>query len=94
MSLIASTGGVALLPAYARTFLPRGVTTRPLRGRAPTIDLSIAYRKASDSPVLKIFLSQIRKALASAWSEGDPVSQSAQGATEDAAPDRSDQTNR
>ncbi len=35
MSLIASTGGVALLPAYARTFLPRAVTTRPLRGFTP-----------------------------------------------------------
>jgi LysR family transcriptional regulator, hca operon transcriptional activator len=35
MSLISSTGGVALLPAYARTFLPREVTTRLLRGFTP-----------------------------------------------------------
>src|SRR6202795_3015882 len=35
MSLIASTGGVALLPAYAKSFLPGSVTSRPLEiGRA------------------------------------------------------------
>ena len=61
MSLIASTGGVALLPAYARTFLPRTVTTRPLRGFTPKIDLSVGYRKANTSPILKLFLSGVRK---------------------------------
>ena len=30
MSLIASTGGVGLLPAYAQNFLPASVTSRPL----------------------------------------------------------------
>jgi LysR family hca operon transcriptional activator len=61
MSLIASTGGVALLPAYARTFLPRTVTTRPLRGFTPKIDLSVGYRKANISPILKLFLSRVGK---------------------------------
>ncbi len=61
MSLIASTGGVALLPAYARTFLPPTVTTRPLRGATPKIDLSIGYRKANTSPILKLFLSRMEK---------------------------------
>jgi LysR family hca operon transcriptional activator len=60
MSLIVSTGGVALLPAYAKTFLPSSVTTRPLRGFAPKIDLSVGYREANDSPVLKLFLSRIK----------------------------------
>jgi LysR family hca operon transcriptional activator len=59
MSLIASTRGVALLPAYAKTFLPNSVTTRPLLGTTPTIDLSVGYRKANDSPVLKLFLSRL-----------------------------------
>lgn len=57
MSLIVSTGGVALLPAYARTFLPSEVTTRPLRGFTPKIDLSLGYRKANRSPILKSFIS-------------------------------------
>jgi LysR family transcriptional regulator, hca operon transcriptional activator len=61
MSLIVSTGGVALLPAYAKTFLPGSVTTRPLRGYTPKIDLSVGYREANDSPVLKLFLSRIKE---------------------------------
>jgi LysR family transcriptional regulator, hca operon transcriptional activator len=59
MSLIASTEGVALLPAYAKTFLPDSVTTRPLLGTAPKIDLSLGYRKANTSPLLKLFLSRV-----------------------------------
>jgi LysR family transcriptional regulator, hca operon transcriptional activator len=59
MSLIPSTRGLALLPLYARTFLPDSVTTRPLRGLGPKIDLSVGYRKANSSPVLKLFLSRI-----------------------------------
>lgn len=59
MSLIPSTRGLALLPLYARTFLPDSVTTRPLRGLGPKIDLSVGYRKANVSPILKLFLSRI-----------------------------------
>lgn len=58
MSLIPSTGGIALLPAYAKTFLPDSVVTRPLRGIKPTIDLSLGYRAANTSPILKRFLSR------------------------------------
>jgi LysR family hca operon transcriptional activator len=61
MSLIVSTRGVALLPAYAKTFLPSSVTARPLRGFTPKIDLSVGYREANDSPVLKVFLSRIKE---------------------------------
>jgi LysR family hca operon transcriptional activator len=59
MSLIASTGGVALLPAYARTFLPSSVTTRPLRGLTPKIDLSVGYRKGNTSPIKNLFVSRL-----------------------------------
>jgi LysR family hca operon transcriptional activator len=59
MSLITSTGGVALLPQYAKTFLPDAVTVRPLDGLGPTIDLSIGYRRANSSPILKLFLSRV-----------------------------------
>src|SRR6267142_3898825 len=44
MSLIASTRGVGLLPAYAQNFLPSSVTSRPLKGDAPTVDLVLAYK--------------------------------------------------
>jgi LysR family transcriptional regulator, hca operon transcriptional activator len=59
MSLIASTRGVALLPAYAENFLPWSITSRPLRGKPPTIDLVIGYNKTNTSPVLGLFLSRI-----------------------------------
>jgi len=54
MSLIASTRGVALLPAYAQNFLPWSVTSRPLKGEAPTIDLVLGYNQANQSPILKL----------------------------------------
>jgi LysR family transcriptional regulator, hca operon transcriptional activator len=59
MSLVASTRGVALLPAYAQNFLPWSVTSRPLAGPAPTIDLVIGYNRANTSAVLQSFLSQV-----------------------------------
>ena len=65
MSLIASTQGIALLPRYAKTFLPASVTTRPLQGPGPKIDLSIGYRKTNHSPVLKLFLSRVEELIAS-----------------------------
>jgi LysR family hca operon transcriptional activator len=58
MSLVASTRGVTLLPAYARNFLPVSVISRPLEGEAPTIDLVIGYNKANTSQILKLFLSR------------------------------------
>jgi LysR family hca operon transcriptional activator len=59
MSLVASTRGVALLPAYAQNFLPWSVISRPIRGEAPTIDLVIGYHKANKSATLKLFLSRV-----------------------------------
>ena len=59
MALIPSTHGIALLPVYAKTFLPDCVTTRPLRGVGPKIDLSVGYRRANPSSLLKLFLSRI-----------------------------------
>jgi LysR family hca operon transcriptional activator len=61
MSLIASTKGVALLPAYAKNFLPWSVTSRPLEGEAPTIDLVIGYSKTNASPILGLFLSRVEQ---------------------------------
>jgi len=58
MSLVASTRGIALLPAYAKNFLPWSVVSRPLEGVAPTIDLVIGYSNANTSPILKLFLSR------------------------------------
>src|SRR5882724_10758638 len=59
MSFVASTRGVALLPAYARNLLPSSLTSRPLQGGAPTIDLVVGYSRMNTSPILKLFLARI-----------------------------------
>src|SRR5882724_11709807 len=64
MSLVASTRGVALLPAYAQNFLPWSVISRPIKGNVPTIDLVIGYNKANASPTLKLFLSRVDELIA------------------------------
>ena len=64
ISLIASTRGVGLLPAYTRNFLPSSVTSRPLKGDAPTIELVLGYRKSNQSPVLKLLLSRLDELIA------------------------------
>jgi LysR family hca operon transcriptional activator len=64
MSLVASTRGVALLPAYARNFLPWSVISRPIKGDPPTIDLVIGYNRANASPTLKLFLSRADEMIA------------------------------
>jgi LysR family hca operon transcriptional activator len=64
MSLIASTRGVGLLPAYAKNFLPSSVTSRPLKGDTPTIELVLGYKKSNESPILKLLLSRLDELIA------------------------------
>src|ERR1700686_2224744 len=59
MSLVASTRGLALMPAYATNLLPESVVSRPLDGEAPTIEVAVGYSKSNTSPILKLFLSRI-----------------------------------
>jgi LysR family hca operon transcriptional activator len=61
MSLVASTRGLALLPAYAKNLLPWSVVSRPLEGEAPTIELAVGYSKSNTSPILKLFVSRIEE---------------------------------
>ena len=65
-SMIASTHAVTLLPAYAKNFLPVTLTSRPIQGDAPTVDLVVGYNKASTSPILKLFLARVDKLIARA----------------------------
>jgi len=59
MSLVASTGGLALMPAYAKNLLPSSVVSRPLEGEAPTIEVAVGYSKSNTSPILELFLSRL-----------------------------------
>ena len=54
-----TTRAVMMLPAYTQRFLPESVTTRPVKGQAPTLDLVIAYHKANTSPILKLLLARV-----------------------------------
>jgi LysR family hca operon transcriptional activator len=68
-SLIMSTRGVGLLPAYTQNFLPAFVTSRPLKGESPTVDLVLGYRKSNQSPILKLLLSRLDELVARASNE-------------------------
>ncbi len=64
ISMITTTRGVMLLPAYTQRYLPGSITTRPVNGQVPTLDLVLAYHKANKSPILKLLLSKIGKLVA------------------------------
>jgi len=64
ISLIASTRGVALLPAYVQNFVPWSVISRPIEGEPPTIDLVMGYSRTNTSPPLKLFLSRADELIA------------------------------
>jgi LysR family transcriptional regulator, hca operon transcriptional activator len=59
MSLVASTRGLALMPAYAKSLLPWSVVSRPLEGEEPTIEVAVGYNTSNSSPILKVFLSRL-----------------------------------
>jgi LysR family hca operon transcriptional activator len=64
MSLIASARGVGLLPVYAQNFLASPLTSRPLKGNTPTVDLVLGYKKSNKSPILKLLLSRLDELVA------------------------------
>ncbi len=59
ISLVASTGGVCLVPLYAQNLLPKTVVSRPLQGAPPMVDLVIGYNEANTSPLLEFLLSKV-----------------------------------
>ena len=61
ISMITSMRAVMLLPAYTRHYLPESITTRPVKGEVPTLDLVIAHHKSNNSPILKLLLSRVGK---------------------------------
>ena len=74
ISLIMSTRGVGLLPAYTQNFLPASVTSRPLKGITPTVDLVLGYKKSNESPILKLLLSRLDELVASVSKTPDKTS--------------------
>src|SRR6202045_192318 len=64
MTLIASAGGAGVLAAYEQNFLTPSVTSRPLKGKAPTVDLVLGYKKSNKSPILRLLLSRLDELVA------------------------------
>ena len=65
MSLVASTGGVTLVPLYAQNMLAPNVVARALEGHPPTVDLTLGYNQANSSPLLWRLLSRSNELVAS-----------------------------
>jgi LysR family hca operon transcriptional activator len=64
MAFVASTRGVALLPAYVQDLLPRSLISRHLQGDGPTIDLVVGYSPMNTSPILQRFLARLDELVA------------------------------
>ena len=56
LSIHPGSGADARLRA---SLLPPSVTSRPLEGEAPTIDVAVGYSAANHSPILKLFRSRL-----------------------------------
>lgn len=64
ISLVASTRGVTLLPAYVEALLPASLVSRPLAGNGPVIEIAAGYRADNPSPTLAVFLRNIDRLVA------------------------------
>lgn len=64
MSLVASTGGISLVPLYAQNMLAPNVVARALEGETPTVDLALGYNHANSSPLLYRLLSRADELIA------------------------------
>jgi len=56
ISLVSTSRGLAMLPASIESFLPPSLTSRPLRGEPPTVDLVMGYRQDGGTALLAKFL--------------------------------------
>lgn len=61
ISLVAAGLGVTLVPASAENQHRHGVVYRPFADPVPMTDLTIAYRRNDDSPILHSFLQIVRQ---------------------------------
>ncbi|OZI23884.1 transcriptional regulator [Bordetella genomosp. 9] len=59
LTLVTSTGGITLLPAYVEPLLPWSVVGRRLKGVQPTIDIALGYRADNSSPALGTLLANL-----------------------------------
>lgn len=61
ISLVASGIGVTLVPASLQNFQRTGVIFKPIEGCSPEVELDVAWRRDTMSPVLREFLDVVRE---------------------------------
>jgi LysR family hca operon transcriptional activator len=69
ISLISTTPCLGFVPTYVEKLMPPNVTTRPLAGTPPTIELVMAYNRESTSPLLKRLLARADELIANVTKE-------------------------
>lgn len=70
IGLVNAGMGVSIVPASIRQLRIEGIRYIPLAGDHPVWDLSMAWRKENDSPVVSVFLDVARKTAASMSQDG------------------------
>jgi len=65
MSLVASSGGVTLVPNYAQNMLTPNVVARALEGIPPKVDLVLGYAEANPSLLLRRLLTRVNDLIVS-----------------------------
>ena len=65
ISMVISTGGISLVPFYARDLLTPNVCTRPLEGDPPMIELLLGYSESNGSALLGRLLARADELAAS-----------------------------
>jgi LysR family hca operon transcriptional activator len=61
ISLVLSTGGVALLPMFTRNLFPASVVGRALSGTPPSVDLVMGFRRGERVPIVDYLLSRVEE---------------------------------
>jgi DNA-binding transcriptional LysR family regulator len=61
VSLVAAGIGVAVVPASLQNLRRKGLVYKPLPSSVPKVELAVAWRRESVSPVLQSFLSVVRE---------------------------------
>jgi DNA-binding transcriptional LysR family regulator len=64
VAMVGSGAGVGLVPVGARKFTQHRVVYRPLDPAPDDLEISIAWRKADESPTISAFVTEVRRAFA------------------------------
>jgi hypothetical protein len=69
---VSRSPGGPTLSSVTFPFVRIAVTSRPLKGVTPTVDLVLGYKKSNKSPILKLLLSRLDE-LVDRVSKGEKV---------------------